>query len=339
MMIAILRDLLGDEARKIGVTALSSIALLFGATESGAQSPLDVIYRDAANTPLLTSLIVSKDGKIQRERYFHGLKAGQSVNVKSVSKSILSAAIGIAVSEGRFKETDKISSLLPNYFTTIRDPLKRSLTVRDFITMTTGLESTSFGSYGAWVSSRDWVKYALEQPFACAPHECMTYSTGNSHILAVILAKQTKQSARAYMQQKLFVPLGIKLAGWARDPQGRDFGGNEMRFTPRDLLKFGELYRMNGRYNGKQIVPADWIRKSWGEYATSPWNGHHYGYMWWSRDYRGMKVHFAWGYGGQFIFVVPARSLVIVATSSISERDPRHLSAVHALADRIIDAS
>jgi CubicO group peptidase (beta-lactamase class C family) len=156
-------------------------------------------------------------------------------------------------------------------------------------------------------------------------------------------------SARAYMQQKHFAPLGIKLAGWARDPQGNDFGGNEMRFTPRDMLKIGELYRTNGRYNGKQIVPADWIRKSWGEYATSPWNGHRYGYMWWTRvseresagtrEREPVKVHFAWGYGGQFIFVVPAKQLVIVATSSLSKgRDPRHLGAVHALADRIIDA-
>jgi CubicO group peptidase (beta-lactamase class C family) len=317
---------------------LPVIILVSAVSPCRAQKPLDAIFRDAARSPLLTSLIVSQNGKVLRESYFNGLKAGQSVNVKSVSKSVLSAAIGIAVAEGTLKETDRISDLVPAYFTSVSDPRKRALTVRDFITMTAGLEGTSFDNYGAWVNSRDWVRYALNQPFACAPGECMQYSTGNSHVLSVALAKKTGKSTRAYMQQKLFAPLGIKLAGWARDPQGNDFGGNEMRFTPRDMVKLGELYRMNGRWNGRQIVPADWIRKSWGEYATSPWNGHRYGYMWWTREHNGRKIHFAWGYGGQFIFVVPSKQLVVVATSSLARRrDGAHLGNVHALVDRIVD--
>lgn len=208
---------------------------------ANAQVPFADIYKDASNTPLLTSLIVAQNGKVVREAYFHGLKANQSVNVKSVSKSVLSAVIGIAVAEGKLKETDRISDMLPDYFTAIRDPVKRRLTVRDFITMEAGLESTSFDNYGAWVNSGDWVRYALNRPMVCAPGECMQYSTGNSHVLSVALAEKTGMSTRAYANQKLFAPLGIRLAGWARDPQGHDFGGNEMRFTPRDLLKIGEL--------------------------------------------------------------------------------------------------
>ena len=323
---------------------LRSVAILvcfaFAAPAAHAQTDsLAAIYRDAARTPLLTSLLVSQNGRLLRESYFHGLRAGQSVNVKSVSKSILSAVIGIAIAEGKLREGDRIADLLPQHFTAIRDPAKRALTVRQFITMTTGLESTSFDNYGAWVNSRDWVRYALQQPFVCAPGECMTYSTGNSHILSVILTRRARMTTRAYAQQKLFRPLGMQLAGWARDPQGFDFGGNEMRFTPRDMLKFGELYRTRGRHNGRQIVPEAWIRASWGEYATSPWNGHRYGYMWWSREFRGIKLHFAWGYGGQFIFVVPEKHLVVVATSSLSRgRDARHLGAVHDLVDRVISA-
>ena len=320
------------------VAILICVALAAPAAHAQTDS-LAAIYRDAARTPLLTSLLVSKNGRLLRESYFHGLRAGQSVNVKSVSKSILSAVIGIAIAEGKLRESDRISELLPQQFAAIRDPARRALTVRQFITMTTGLESTSFDKYGAWVNSRDWVNYVLQQPFVCSPGECMTYSTGNSHILSVALTRRAGMSTRAYAQQKLFRPLGIQLAGWARDPQGFDFGGNEMRFTPRDMLKFGELYRTRGRYNGRQIVPEPWIRASWGEYATSPWNGHRYGYMWWSREFRGIKVHFAWGYGGQFIFVVPEKQLVVVATSSLSRgRDPRHLGAVHDLVDRLISS-
>lgn len=305
-----------------------------------AQSaPFGSVIRDARTTPLLTSFIVAQNGRLLHEAYYNGLKPGQPVNVKSVSKSILSAVLGIAVAEGRLRESDRVSVLLPAYFRTVSDSARRALTVRDFLTMTTGLEGTSFGNYGAWVNSRDWVRYALDQPFACPPRTCMSYSTGNSHVLSVVLAMRAGQSTRAYAQQKLFGPLGMRLHGWARDPQGRDFGGNDMRFTPRDLLKFGELYRNRGRHNGRQLLPADWIDRSWGEYATSPWNGHRYGYMWWTREYNGHKVRFAWGYGGQFVFVVPSKQLVVVVTSSTSRgRDPRHLGRVHALVDRAIDA-
>jgi CubicO group peptidase (beta-lactamase class C family) len=188
------------------------------------------------------------------------------------------------------------------------------------------------------VNSRNWVRYALQRPFACPPDDCMQYSTGNSHMLSVILTKQTGVSTRVYAQRKLFAPLGMQLRGWARDPQGFDFGGNEMFFTPRDLLKFGELYRRRGKQNGRQLIPEAWIDKGWGEYATSPWNGHRYGYHWWTREHAGLKVHFAWGYGGQYIFVIPARQLVVVATSSLNRgRDGRHLNAIHDLVDRMID--
>ena len=315
--------------------------LLLTAVRANAQdtAAFNAAYRDAARLPLLTSLIVSQNGRLVRERYYHGLRPGQAVNIKSASKSILSALVGIAVSEGKFGEQSRMSDLLPAEFRDITDPVKRSLTVRNFLTMKAGLEGTSFDNYGAWVNSRNWVRYVLNQPFACAPDDCMVYSTGNSHLLSVLLTKKTGLSTRAYAQRKLFTPLGMQLRGWARDPQGYDFGGNEMFFTPRDMLKFGELYLNNGKYKGRQIVPADWIQKSWGEYATSPWNGHRYGYHWWTRESNGMKVHFAWGYGGQFIFVIPARQLVIVATSSLNRgRDGRHLRSVHELADHIIAA-
>lgn len=303
-------------------------------------TPYADIYRDAGQLPLLTSLIVSQNGKLVREQYFRGLEPGQAVNIKSASKSILSALVGIAIAEGEFGEQSRMSDLLPTEFRGITDPVKRSLTVRHFITMKAGLEGTSFDNYGEWVNSGNWVRHVLQQPFACAPDDCMIYSTGNSHLLSVALTKRTGMSTRTYAQRKLFTPLGMRLRGWSRDPQGYDFGGNEMFFTPRDMLKFGELYRNNGRYNGKQIVPADWIRKSWGEYATSPFNGHRYGYHWWSREYHGIKIHFAWGYGGQFIFVIPARQLVVVATSSLNRgRDGRHLRSVHDLVDRIIAAT
>ncbi|HEY0809659.1 MAG TPA: serine hydrolase, partial [Longimicrobiales bacterium] len=207
--------------------------LLLTAVCANAQdtAALNAAYRDAARMPLLTSLIVSHNGRLVRERYYHGLRLGQAVNIKSASKSILSALVGVAVSEGKFGEQSRMSDLLPAEFRDITDPVKRSVTVRNFLTMKAGLEGTSFDNYGAWVNSRNWVRYVLHQPFACAPDDCMVYSTGNSHLLSVLLTKKTGMSTRAYAQRKLFTPLGMQLRGWARDPQGYDFGGNEMFFT------------------------------------------------------------------------------------------------------------
>ena len=316
------------------------VFILAALPQSVRAQSLDAVYRDAAQMPVLTSLIVSRNGRIVKEQYFHGLKRTQAVNIKSASKSILNALVGIAIAEREFSEQSKVSALIPDYFASISDPTKRNITVRNLLTMQAGLEGTSFDNYGEWVNSRNWVRYALARPFECAPDTCMVYSTGNSHLLSVILTKQTGMSTRAYAQRKLLAPLGMTLRGWARDPQGFDFGGNEMFFTPRDLVKFGELYRQRGVYNGRRILSEEWIRKSWGEYATSPWNGHRYGYHWWTREYDGTKVHSAWGYGGQFVFVVPARELVVVATSSLNRgRDGRHLNNVHRMVDRIVEAS
>jgi CubicO group peptidase (beta-lactamase class C family) len=323
------------------VAALAALAALAPVHLHAQARELDAVYRDAARLPLLTSLLVARNGTLVREQYFHGLRAGQPVNIKSASKSILSALVGIAIAEGEFGEQSRLADLLPDYFRGINDPAKRALTVRNLLTMQAGLRGTSFDNYGEWVNSRNWVGYALNQPFDCAPDTCMVYSTGNSHMLSVILTKQTGMSTRAYAQRKLFTPLGMQLRGWARDPQGYDFGGNEMFFTPRDMLKFGEFYRRRGRLaNGRQLLPETWIERAWGEYATSPWNGHRYGYHWWTRETPdGVKVHFAWGYGGQFIFVIPARQLVVVATASLNRgRDGRHLRSVHDLVDTVIAA-
>jgi CubicO group peptidase (beta-lactamase class C family) len=134
--------------------------------------------------------------------------------------------------------------------------------------------------------------------------------------------------------------LDIELRPWQRDPQGIYFGGNDLYLTPRDMLKFGTLYLDGGNYEGRQIVPREWIDSSWTERTSSPWNGHRYGYGWWTRTAQQHTVRFAWGYGGQFIFVVPELQLVVVTTSdSESTREGGHTWTLHRiLADEIIPA-
>lgn len=200
--------------------------------------------------------------------------------------------------------------------------------------MRSGLEPTSFGNYGRWVSSRNWVRYVLEQPFTDEPGGRMLYSTGSTHVLSAILTKATGQSTLAYARARLARPLNIELPAWTADPQGVYFGGNEMALSPRALLAFGELYRNGGVHEGERILPESWIEDSWRRRTQSPFNGHGYGLGWWLRTSGGHDVRFAWGYGGQYVFIVPELGLTMVTTSDpVSPREGGHNRALHALLD------
>src|SRR5262245_20895537 len=203
--------------------------------------------------------------------------------------------------------------------------------------MTAGIQSTSFENYGSWVGSPNWVANALGRPMVCSPGSCMEYSTGNSHLLSAILTRVSGLSTRDFANRYLFAPLGTQIRPWPRDPQGIYLGGNEMSLTARQMLRFGQLYLDGGKVGGKAVVSPEWIRLSWGNYATSPWNGYHYGLHWWSRRSGPYLVHFAWGYGGQYIFVVPELGLVAVTTSALTaRRDGGHNDRIHALLDDYI---
>src|SRR6185503_17179152 len=115
------------------------------------------------------SLLISRDGKLIAERYYRGMSRERTANIKSASKSIISALVGIAIAQKELELDQPIAQLLPQYFTTQTDPVKRQITVRHVISMTAGMESTSFDNYGAWVASRDWVRDALRRPMECAP--------------------------------------------------------------------------------------------------------------------------------------------------------------------------
>ena len=300
---------------------------------------LAAAYTRAEELPRLRTLLIARHGTLQAERRFRGPGFDAPANIKSVSKSILSALVGIAMAEGHLTGVDQpIAPFFPQHLGSGADPRKQRITVGNLLSMQSGLESTSFGNYGAWVSSPNWVRYAITRPLVDNPGGRMLYSTGSTHLLSAILTRATGQSTLAYARAKLAEPLGIRMRSWPTDPQGIYFGGNEMRLTPHEMLRFGELYRNGGVYQGKQIIPADWIRESWQPRTVSPWNGHRYGYGWWMRDTGPRRVYFAWGYGGQFIFVVPDLELTVVTTSDpdAPTRDGGHLRAVHALLDEFI---
>lgn len=330
------------------------IVLLFAATSTPhAQSQslpcgdreLSMGLASAADTasklPTLHSLLVQWQGQLLLERYYRGKRASSLANIKSASKSVISALVGIAIDRGSIRSvSQEIGAFFPEILTDPRSLAKRSITIENLLTMQAGLESTSSRNYGAWVLSPNWIRYALERPLASPPGTRMQYSTGNTHLLSAILTKASKVSTWKLAQDSLARPLGFSLAPWSKDPQGVYFGGNDMLMTPRQMLQFGDLYLNDGRSrDGKQVVPASWVRASLTprvESGREP--GRYYGYGWWVRDLGGHQAFYAWGYGGQFIFVIPSLKLGVVTTSASEARSERrtHLRAIYDLVERHI---
>jgi len=296
-------------------------------------------YARARALPRLRSLLVHWRGSLVREHYFRGATRTTPANIKSASKSVIASLVGIAIDRKQIRSVHQpIGELLPDV-TRDADPRKRAITVEDLLTMRSGLQSTSFDNYGTWVTSRNWVRDAIRRPLVAEPGGEMIYSTGSTHLLSAILTNVTRTSTHAYAQRVLARPLGIPLRAWTRDPQGIYFGGNEMRMTPRDMVAFGRLWLDDGRApNGTQVIPKAWIDSSLVRRTRSGWSGQDYGYGWWIRRSGAHDVYFAWGYGGQFIFVVPALDLVVVTTSdpNATNRERGHLESIYDILDSAV---
>ena len=260
----------------IGTLVLTTLGLLASSPAIPAQASakpsatLD-LRAAAAELPQLRSLLVSWRGQLIAEHYARGVRPGALANVKSASKSIIAALVGIAIERGVIKS---VKEPIVTYFPELqRDPdrRKQAITVEDLLTMRSGLESTSGRNYGAWVQSRNWVRYALGQPIVSEPGTAMEYSTGSTHLLSAMLTKATGTSTWQFAQDALAKPIGFTLARWPQDPQGIYFGGNEMLLAPKQMVAIGELYLNRGRANGRQIVPAAWVDTSCVPRTTSAW--------------------------------------------------------------------
>ena len=292
----------------------------------------------AKDLPRLHSLIVSRRGEVILERYYNGARASRPANVKSVSKSVVSALVGIAIHRRLIPGVDTpIATWFPE-LKNDREAAKRAITVEDLLTMRSGLESTSNRNYGAWVQSGNWVQWALRRPLLATPGTVMQYSTGNSHLLSAILSTATRSSTWRFANDQLGKPLGFAFARWPQDPQGVYFGGNDMLMTPRQMLAFGELYLNRGRVGGVQVVPESWVEQSFVPRGRSRISGNEYGYGWWLREVGGHRAYYAWGFGGQYIFVVPDLDLAVVTTSASTVAEDRrsHRRTVLDLVEQLI---
>jgi CubicO group peptidase (beta-lactamase class C family) len=332
------------------VALVAVVAAAFCADRAVAQRQVDAhdgttasfaeALKAASELPRLRSLLVSLRGDVVLERYFNGARAASPANVKSVSKSLISALVGIAIERGMVPGPEApIRTYFPE-LTRDRDERKQRITVEDLLTMRSGLESTSNRNYGAWVQSRDWVRFALTRPVLAMPGTEMEYSTGNTHLLSAVITKAAGVSTWQFAQDALARPLGFSLPHWPRDPQGIYFGGNDMLLTPRQMLAFGELYLRHGSVGSRQVVPRAWIDRSFIPRGVSRISGNRYGYGWWMRELAGRQVYFAWGFGGQYIILVPTLDLVVVTTSAstVAEERRAHRRTLFELVEDLVIA-
>ncbi|MBI5958503.1 MAG: serine hydrolase, partial [Chloroflexi bacterium] len=268
-----------------------------------------------------------------------------------VTKSVLSALVGIALRAGDLPGLDeRIGYILPEAFATIPDQAKREITIRDLITMRSGLDWAEYGpSLGQMTGSADWIQSVLELPLIHPPGTVFNYSTGDTHLLSAALQRLTGMSMLEYADIYLFDPLGIQRRRWQADPQGVTIGGTELRLTVRDLAKFGYFYLNNGIWNNTALLPAGWVdqtatyhttRDPLGPDSCQPWG---YGFLWWLRSMKGQRCMIAAGYGGQFVYVVPAFDLVVVMTGGLSAvpelfRDSRMICEFNLVEDFIVPA-
>jgi CubicO group peptidase (beta-lactamase class C family) len=331
---------------------LAALLMLMGAVDTAAKPTSPVPAPDtkmieetaerAKELPNLRSLIVSHNGNVLAEHAFAGARLDRPTNIKSASKTIMSALVGIAIERGVLKGVDQpVASILGQSIPSDADARIRQVTIGHLLSMQAGLERTSGRNYGAWISSDNWVRYALSRPFVDEPGGRMLYSTGSTHLLSAALTRASKRSTLELARDWLGEPLEIDVAPWTRDPQGIYLGGNEMALSPRALLRFGEMVRQGGVIDGKRVVSENWIKESWTPRTSSPFTSDAYGYGWFMREMHGHKAHYAWGFGGQMLYVIPSLGLSIVMTSDSTEpsREDNYIGQLHALvADDIVPA-
>jgi CubicO group peptidase (beta-lactamase class C family) len=325
--------------------AALSAAMLLAARPSAHADPPDAALLDAARaraaaTPDLRTLIVAQAGQPVLEGAWRGGGLDRPANIKSASKTVLAMLALVAVFRGVVGLDDRVAPLLGPRLPRDADPMVQQITLRHLLAMQAGLESTSGRNYGRWVSSPDWLRFALTRPMVAEPGGAMVYSTGTSHILGAVLARATGRDLRRLAQDWIGAPMGFTVPDWRRDPQGLHFGGNDMALAPRAMLAFGECCRLGGRVGDRQVLPEALLAQAWRPLGRSFFSGQAYGLGWWIGQARGQAVLYAWGYGGQMIYLVPGLDLTVVMTSDPDvPRVPGQVLTRHALlAEAILPA-
>ncbi|RIU92048.1 serine hydrolase domain-containing protein [Oceanobacillus picturae] len=266
------------------------------------------------------SALVQFNNSLIMEYYRNPKMKEKQHKIYSVTKSILSTLIGIAIDKGYIESVNKP---IHHYFQEFnKDSEFQRITIKHLLTMTSGLH---WPGNNGMIPSKNWVNFVLDQAVVHPPGKEMAYSCGSSHLLSAIIQKATGVDTEIFAKHHLFTPLGITDYKWNRDAQGIAIGGFGITMKTVDMLKIGRLYLKKGRWKSQQIVSSQWVKESTYPRVKIDENNS-YSYHWWNKTFNKMgRVFLASGYEGQYIIVAPDYQLVVVMTSSIKDDAARPL--------------
>ncbi|WP_113671807.1 serine hydrolase domain-containing protein [Vallitalea guaymasensis] len=281
----------------------------------------------------ITGMVVLKDGKTVYENYFNECNDTSRIHIYSVTKSIISILIGIAVDKGYIKSINqKVLDFFPDYIVKKREKTIRNVTLKNLLTMTAPYKYKTVVPYIKYFTSDDWVKFTLDLLGGRGQIGEFKYTPLiGPDILSGILVKATGQSVLDFARENLFSPLGItvesnvifhskeeqlefnkskNISGWVADGAGVNAGGWGLTLSPIDMAKIGQLYLEGGMWNEKQIVSTSWIDESIKEHSRWGKINLAYGYLWWVID---EKEHTcaAIGDGGNVIYFNAKEKIVV----------------------------
>ncbi len=316
-------------------------------------SPKDVdmdwnILREAdtyieKNMPNVNSFVLVRNGYIVFEKYYNGRCKDILNPVMSVTKSVISLLIGIAIHQEFIESVDqKVVQYFPELIIDATNYMSFELTIRHLLTMTSGIQWRTASRGREYMldrmcRSKNWAEFILGLPVQKNTFGKFQYNSGNSHLLSAIITTATGLNAQSFLNKYILNILGIKeiyssslgYAGfngidsvfermgeeqWVKDPQGHNMGGLGLSLSTRDMAKIGYLYLNNGFWEKQFLVSDSWVSDSFKAY-----NGGDYGYHWWIKCFKGYNAYCAIGFGGQYIIVVPQYDIVVVVTSDVNQ--------------------
>ena len=271
------------------------------------------------------SLLIVRHGYVVLDAYFYPYTADRLHDVASVTKSIAATLTGIAIGEGMIGGIEApLADFFPEALSPSGDPRKARITIRDLVSMSSGLRcgyAPGEGELLAMLERPNWLQSVLDLPMAADPGREFAYCSGNFHLLSGIISRRARTTTLEFARTRLFAPLGIHEVVWPTDPQGLNRGWGDLRMHPRDLAKIGYLFLHRGRWEERQIVPADWVEQATRAQVRVPAMDADYGYGWWIHKGKYAGLYEAHGRGGQIITVAPARDLVAVFTGGFYDRE------------------
>jgi len=276
-----------------------------------------MMYKGIRNVNLFNdSVLVLYKGKLVYEHYARGWDADTPHYMASVTKSVVSALVGIAIGEGKIGGVGQ--KVLDFYPEAAGLPgwqeSKADMTVEHLLTMTSGLPDDRYATDYKWWEAEDTGLASFLAPQVTAPGETFAYNTGTGmQTLACLVSRAVGKNLFEYAKEKLFGPLGMASAAWDAPADGRNYGGLGLHMTPRDMLRFGYLYLNLGRWEDKQVIPAWWVAQS----GPLGKGRHSYGRLFWNYDLQPFDNSYeAEGAMGQYICILPGQDTVIVRTGS-----------------------